>query len=216
MTDGGGSIKANMKANTDARIDAYIAQAAEFARPVLSHLRRLVHQACPEAEETIKWSHPAFLQDGKILCIFGAFKAHCTFGFWHQGMAAVIARDGGKAEAAMGQFGRITGLADLPDDQTLLGYLKQAAQLNASGKPARPRPASKPKAEPKIPADLKALLSANPKAADTFAKFSPGHRREYLEWITEAKREETRQKRLATAVQWLTEGKKRNWRYENC
>jgi uncharacterized protein YdeI (YjbR/CyaY-like superfamily) len=218
LTGGRASIKATMKAKPDSRIDAYIAQAPEFARPVLSHLRRLVHQACPKAEETIKWSHPAFLQDGKILCLFAAFKAHCTFGFWHQGMTAVIARDGGKAEAAMGQFGRITGLADLPDDRTLVGYLKQAALLNESGKPARPRPVTKSKAkpEPKVPADLAALLAQNSPAADTFAKFSPSHRREYLEWITEAKREETRQKRLATTIQWLTEGKKRNWQYENC
>ncbi len=205
-----------MKAKTDARIDAYIAQAAEFARPILKHLRQLVHQACPEVEETMKWSHPNFVSGGKILCNLAAFKAHCSFGFWHQDITALIARDGGKAEAAMGQFGRITSLADLPSDRTLLGYLKQAAQLNASGKPARPRPASKPKAEPEIPTDLKTLLSANPKAAEAFAKFSPSHRREYLEWITEAKREETRQKRLETTIQWLTEGKKRNWRYENC
>ncbi len=205
-----------MKAKTDARIDAYIAEAAEFARPILKHLRQLVHQACPKVEETMKWSHPNFVYGGKILCNLAAFKSHCSFGFWHQDLAAVIARDGGQAEAAMGQFGRITSLADLPGDRTLLGYLKQAAQLNESGKPARPRPASKPKAEPKIPTDLKTLLAAHPKAADTFAKFSPSHRREYLEWITEAKREETRQKRLETTIQWLTEGKTRNWRYKNC
>ena len=205
-----------MSAKTDARIDTYIAQAGEFARPILQHLRALVHQGCPAAEETMKWSMPCFQHASKILCIFGAFKEHCTVSFWHQDMAAVIAHDGGKSEAAMGQFGRITSLSDLPADRTLLSYIAQAAKLNESGKPARARPAPRTKTEPGVPDDLAALLRKNQKAAKTFAGFSPSHRREYLEWITEAKREETRQKRLATTLEWLAEGKKRNWRYENC
>ncbi len=205
-----------MKAKTDPRIDAYIAEAAEFARPILQHLRRLVHQGCPDVEETMKWSMPCFQHAGKILCNFASFKAHCSFGFWHKDMAALTARDGVNPDDAMGQFGRITRRTDLPDDQTLLGYIAQAAKLNESGKPARTKPAARPKAELKVPADLAARLRQNPKAAAAFENFSPSHRREYLEWITEAKREETRQKRLATTIEWLAEGKKRNWKYENC
>ncbi|HTH48489.1 MAG TPA: YdeI/OmpD-associated family protein [Candidatus Limnocylindria bacterium] len=205
-----------MKAKTDARIDAYIAEAGEFARPILRHLRKLVHQGCPAAEETMKWSMPCFQHAGKILCIFGAFKAHCTLGFWHKEMATIVAGEGAKSEAAMGHFGRITSLADLPDDPTLLGYIVQAAKLNESGKPARPRPAARPKTELKVPEDLATLLRKNPPAKAAFSAFSPSHRREYVEWITEAKREETRQKRLATTIEWLAEGKKRNWKYENC
>lgn len=205
-----------MKAKSDPRIDAYIAEAAEFARPILQHLRRLVHQGCPDIEETMKWSHPCFQHAGKILCNFASFKAHCSFGFWHQDMAVVTARDGFKTEDAMGQFGRITRRADLPDDKTLLGYITQAANLNESEKPARPKRPTRPKAELKVPPDLAALLRKNSKAAAAFENFSPSHRREYLEWITEAKREETRQKRLTTTIEWLTEGKKRNWKYEDC
>ncbi|HTI69268.1 MAG TPA: YdeI/OmpD-associated family protein [Candidatus Limnocylindria bacterium] len=204
-----------MKDQLDPRVDAYIAEAAPFAQPILRHLRQLVHQGCPAAKENIKWNHPHF-EYGGMFCHFAAFKAHCSFGFWHQEMMAVIAKDGGKSESAMGQFGRIATLEDLPDDRTLLRYIATAAKLNESGKPARPRPAPKPKVELVVPDDLAALLKKNKKAAATWDKFSYSHRKEYLEWITEAKREETRQKRLATTVEWLNEGKGRNWKYENC
>jgi len=203
-----------MKPKTDPRLDAYIAKSGEFARPILRHLRALIHESCPTVEETMKWSHPSFVLDGRILCGIAAFKAHCTFGFWHQEMQKVLERDLGKANDAAGLLGRITQVADLPDDATMRRYLKQAAALMASAAPARP--AGKPKPALAMPADLAAALKKNKAAGKAFENFSPSHRREYIEWITEAKREETRQKRLATALEWLAEGKPRNWKYMNC
>jgi len=200
-------------AATDPRVDAYIAKSAEFARPILRHLRALVHQACPEAQETIKWGMPSFTSHG-ILCGIAGFKAHCAFGFWRRGMTDVIARDGHKAEQAMGSLGRITSQADLPSDAAMVGYIRQAAKLNEAGGPARPKP--KPKQPLPMPADLSAALKKNMKAAKVFKDFSPSPRREYIEWITEAKRPETRSKRVATTIQWLAAGKRRNWKYENC
>jgi uncharacterized protein YdeI (YjbR/CyaY-like superfamily) len=202
--------------NADPRIDAYIGKAAGFAKPILRHLRKLVREACPEAEETMKWSSPAFVCRGKILCGMAAFKEHCTFGFWHQGMSAVLGADGEKSDAAMGSFGRVTSLDDLPSDNKMALYIKKAAALNESDAPARPRPAKRPAAPLTVPEDLAAGLKKNKAAAATFEKVSPSRRKEYIEWITEAKRDETRQKRLATTLEWLAEGKTRNWKYENC
>lgn len=205
-----------MKPQTDPRVDAYIAKSAAFAQPILKHLRALVHEAIPDIEETIKWSMPSFGRAGGIVCHVAAFKAHCALGFWHQGMAAVIGDHGSKADEAMGSFGRITSLADLPSDKTMLGYFKQAAKLGESDVPARPKPKAKPKSTTVAPDDLAAALKKNKAAAATFEKFSPSHRREYIEWITEAKRPETREKRLATTLEWLAEGKSRNWKYAAC
>lgn len=204
-----------MKSSRDPRIDAYIAKAAPFAQPILQHLREIVHRGCPDAEESIKWGMPSFGHAGKILCHMAAFKAHCAFGFWHQGMEAVVKRAKAAAEPAMGGFGRITAPSDLPDDKTLLGYVKAAAKLNESDEPGRARPTKKAKTLP-VPADLAAALKKNKTAAKTFGEFSPSHRKEYIEWITEAKREETRQKRLATTLDWLAEGKSRHWKHERC
>lgn len=205
-------------AHTDPRIDAKIEAAAPFARPILKHLRALVHEACPEAEETMKWGMPSFTRDGGILCIAGDFKAHCAFIFWHKDMKAVLGAAGEKAESAMGSPGKITSLADLPSDAAMLRYLKKAVELNASGAPARERPKAKAKAKAaeKVPPELAAALKKNRAAAAALEKFSPGHRREYIEWIAEAKREETKAKRVATAMEWLSEGKPRNWKYVNC
>lgn len=196
----------------DPRIDAYIARAAEFARPILQHLRTLVHTACPEAVETVKWRAPFFEYRGKPLCATLAFKAHCAFVFWHRGMKDVLGRDGAKADEAMGNLGRITRLADLPADKAMIRYVREAMKLTESGTPSRP-PKTK-KAEPKVPTDLAAALKTNKVATITFKNFSPSHRREYIEWIEEAKRPETRAKRLATTLEWLTAGKGRNWQYE--
>lgn len=203
-----------MKTKRDPRIDAFIGKSADFAQPVLRHLRELVHQGCPDVEETIKWGMPSFLHHG-ILCFTAAFKAHCTFGFWHRGMEKVIGRDGGKADTAMGNFGRIRSVADLPGDATMRRYIEAAARLNESGVPARPRSAAKPKEVVVIPPDLKSALAKKTKAARAFENCSPSHRREYVEWITGARRPETRQKRLATTLEWLAAGKSRNWKYEN-
>jgi uncharacterized protein YdeI (YjbR/CyaY-like superfamily) len=198
---------------TDPRVDAYIAKSAEFARPILRHLRALVHQACPEAEETIKWGMPSFVHHG-IICGMAGFKAHCAFGFWRRGLTDEIAKTGVKAEQAMGSLGRITSRKDLPGDRAMLGYIRKAAKLNEAGVRARPKPRPKP-ALP-VPADLAGALKKNAKAAKAFAAFSPSARREYIEWITEAKRPETRLARLTTTVQWVAAGQRRDWKYETC
>lgn len=201
---------------TDPRIDSYIAGSANFAKPILRHLRKLVHETCPDVEETLKWRSPTFLYRGKIMAGMAAFKGHCVFGFWHQGMEAVLGTNGQEADTAMGSLGRITSLEDLPSDRNMTAYIRKAAALHESGAPARPRPAKGPAAPLAVPADLAAALRKNKAAAAAFERFSPSHRREYIEWITEAKRDETRQKRLATTLDWLAEGKTRNWKYENC
>lgn len=206
-----------MSRPSDPRIDAYIAKSADFAQPILRRLRAWVHEGCPEATETIKWSGPHFEHAGSILCGMMAFKAHCAFGFWHQGMAKVLGGHGAKSDHAMGSFGRIASLDDLPDEKTFVRFVREAAKLNESGAPARPRPTpGRAKKEPPVPADLAAALKRNKAAAKTFAGLSPSQRREYIEWLTEAKREETRQKRLATTIAWLAEGKSRNWKYNRC
>jgi uncharacterized protein YdeI (YjbR/CyaY-like superfamily) len=194
----------------DPRVDAYIEKSAEFARPILSHLREVVHAACPQAEETIKWGFPHFTYQG-TLCSMASFKSHCAFGFW-KGEAVV--GTGAAAEKAMGQFGRITSLADLPPRKTLAAYVKKAKALNEAEGPGRPGPKRKERGEVEIPDDLRAALRTDRKARATFEAFPPSHRREYVEWITEAMRPETRAKRLATTLEWLAEGKGRNWKYE--
>lgn len=205
-----------MPVQADLRVDANIKKAAPFAQPILTHLRALVRQSCPDVVETVKWSHPSFVHDGKILCGMAAFKAHCSFGFWRQEMSAILAKHGHAGAEGMGSFGKLTSLADLPEDRTLAGYIKAAMDLNASDAPTRPRPTRKSKAEATVPTDLAAALKKNQPAAAAFEKFSPSHRREYVEWITEAKRDETRRKRLVTTIEWLAEGKPRHWKYMNC
>ncbi len=201
---------------TDPRIDAYIGKAAEFAKPILKHLRKMVRKGCPGAEETMKWSMPSFTYGGKILCGMAAFKEHCGFWFWHRGMSAVLRADGRKTAPGMGTFGRVTSLKDLPSDKKLALYIKKAAALNESDAPARPRPVKRSAPPLAVPEDLAAGLKKNKAAAATYEKFGPGRRKEYIDWITEAKRDETRQKRVATTLEWLAEGKSRNWKYENC
>ena len=186
-------------------VDAYIAKAAPFAKPILRHLRKLVHSGCPGVEETLKWSTPHFVYEG-MLCGMAAFKSHCAFGFWNGALAFPGRTD------AMGHFGRITSLADLPVDRVMIGYIREAARLNESGTklPLRARRVRKALA---IPADLVATLKKSPKARDTFESFSPSHKREYVEWITEAKAEATRKRRLDQAIAWMGKGKPRNWKY---
>ena len=195
----------------DPRIDTYIASRAEFARPILEHLRAAVHSACPEAEETMKWSMPHFTYKGELLAGMAAFKAHATFGFWRG--KEVLGETGAEREA-MGQFGRIESLDDLPEPEVLAALIRKAAPLTDQGV----RPSRKKSAKPpvEVPEDLRRALEAAPAAATTFEGFPESCRREYVEWITEAKRQETRDKRLAQAVEWMAEGKRRNWKYENC
>jgi uncharacterized protein YdeI (YjbR/CyaY-like superfamily) len=199
----------------DPRVDAYIAKAADFAKPILKHLRKLVHTACPEVEETLKWNMPAFTYKG-ILCGMAAFKEHCTFGAWKHSLIKVQLGAQGKSQEAMGQLGRVKSLNDLPADKTLLAYLGQAARLNEHGiKVERPR-RSAAKKELEVPDYFSAALKKNKKALDTFESFSRSHKKEYVEWVTEAKRDETRAKRVETSIAWLAQGKPRNWKYLNC
>jgi uncharacterized protein YdeI (YjbR/CyaY-like superfamily) len=191
---------------TDPRVDAYIAKSADFARPILTHIRKLVHKADPDVEESVKWGMPSFSHAG-IVCNMAAFKQHCAFGFWK----SKLVLDG--KDEAMGSFGRVTSLKDLPSDAKLLGYIRKAVKLNQEGVKAPVH--AKRKATPlRIPADLSKALKANPKAAATFKVLSTSHRNEYVEWVTGAKQQATREKRLVTALKWLTEGKNYNWRYE--
>jgi uncharacterized protein YdeI (YjbR/CyaY-like superfamily) len=197
----------------DKRVDAYIAKSADFARPILTHIRDIVHATCPDVEETMKWSFPHFMYKG-MLCSMASFKEHCAFGFWKSSLIATKRESDG--ENAAGQFGRITKLSDLPSKKILSGYIKGAMKLNDAG--VKPPSRSKPKSpkEVVVPEDLAGALKKNRQALAAFEKFSPSHKREYIEWITEAKTEATRTRRLETAVQWMAEGKPRNWKYMNC
>ena len=196
----------------DPRVDAYIDKSADFAKPVLIHIRKLVHKACPEIQETMKWSFPHFDHKG-MLCSMAAFKQHCAFGFWKQ---SLLEQDAFPAEkTAMGSFGRINSVKDLPPDKVMISLIEQAAELNEKGiKVAKKK--TDEKKELVVPKDLTAALSKNKTAKAAFEKFSYSHRKEYVQWIEEAKTEATRNKRLATTVEWLSEGKSRNWKYENC
>lgn len=195
----------------DSRIDAYIAKAAPFAQPILEHVRRRVHAAAPDAVETMKWSAPGFTIDGKILLMMAAFKQHAALNFWRGQELR-----GDKANAdAMGQFGKLTSVKDLPSDAELDRLIRAAAELaKAAPAPRQVKHAPKPAAE--LHPDFTAALEANPKARATLDGFSPSARREYVDWIAEAKQDATRAKRIADAVQWLSEGKKRHWKYQDC
>jgi uncharacterized protein YdeI (YjbR/CyaY-like superfamily) len=196
---------------SDPRIDAYIAKAAPFAQPILSHVRARVHAAAPDAQETIKWSAPSFTVDGKILLMMAAFKAHAALNFWR---GQEIGDKQPKA-GAMGQFGKLTSVDDLPSDKEFDALIREAADL-AKTAPAPRKAKHEPKAAAQIHPDFAKALAANPKAKAVLDGFSPSARRDYVEWISEAKQEATRAKRIATAVEWLAESKKRHWKYENC
>ena len=194
-----------------AAFDAYIAKSANFAKPILTRLREIVHAACPHAEEEMKWSHAHFGYKG-LLCGMAAFKAHCTFGFWlHDKVVAAVGKE---SAAALEKCNRLTSVDELPSKKVLTACIKAAMKLNDEGvKLSRPK---KTKPELTVPDDLKKALKANSRAQATFDDFSPSKKREYVEWITEAKTDETRQRRLVTAIEWISEGKPRNWKYMNC
>jgi len=194
----------------DPRVDAYIAKSADFAQPILAHLRALVHEVCPHAEETLKWRMPAFLHNGRILCGLAAFKQHASFWFW-RGMNVTAGWD---AKDGMGAFGRLTSLKDLAPRKELVAHLEKAMQFAEAGAKFVVANKKVPKPAPKTPDDFAAALKKNKKALAVYEGFSPSCRREYVEWIGEAKREETRAKRLAQAVEWIAEGKQRNWKYQ--
>ena len=197
----------------DKRVDAYIAKSAGFAQPILREIRGIVHQACPEVEETMKWSFPHFDYKG-MLCSMAAFKEHCAFGIWKSKL--VLDPADNRSKDAMGQFGRITSLKELPPRRVLIGYIHRAMELNDQGiKVTRPKPAGEKK-ELIVPSYFLSAGKKNKKALTTFNGFPYSKKKDYVTWVTEAKSEETRNKRLETSVEWLAEGKSRNWKYEKC
>ena len=203
-------------ANLDPKVDAYIAKAAPFAQPVLEHLRELVHTACPDVEEAIKWSMPFFVYKGQILGNMAAFKAHCSFGLWGGDVKATMRKDGVLSDEGMGRLGKITSVKELPKKKDLVGYVHEVVAFIEDGGKTMQRKPREAKPEAEVPAELAAALKKNKGAAKVFAEFSPGCRREYVDWIVEAKRAETKEKRVAQAVEWIAEGKQRNWKYQNC
>jgi uncharacterized protein YdeI (YjbR/CyaY-like superfamily) len=198
--------------NKDPRVDAYIEKSADFAKPILTHLRKLVHKASPKLSETVKWGMPAFEYKG-LVCGLAAFKEHCTFGFWKESLLDFSGFSSEKT--AMGSFGRITSKKDLPPDDTIVELVQQAVELNEKGIKVAKKPVPSKK-ELVVPDYLTAALQKNRAAQTTFENFPYSCKKEYIQWITEAKTEPTREKRLATTVEWLAEGKRRNWKYENC
>lgn len=199
----------------DPRIDAYIIGSADFAKPILKHLRKLVHQACPDVEETIKWDFASFDYKGPF-CSMASFKQHCVFGFWKSRLLKdpgnYLGERFNQGGEAMGNMGRITSLKDLPPDRVIVNFIRQAKKLNDDGVKLPPRP-QKPKTKLITPSYLESALKKNKKAHAAYNGFSYSHKKEYVEWLREAKTEETRKKRLKTALDWMAEGKVRNWKY---
>jgi len=196
-------------ARKDPRVDAYIAKAQPFARPILTHIRAVVLSASAELEETFKWGHPAFMYKG-IVCIMAGFKQHVTLGFAKSKL--LLDANGVPAGEAWGQFGRLTAIDELPAKRELVGYVKRAMKLNEDG--VVPKRATRPRVTIAMPPAFKAALAKSAKAKTFFAALPPSHQREYLEWVTEAKTDATRDKRIATTIEWLTAGKRRNWKYD--
>jgi uncharacterized protein YdeI (YjbR/CyaY-like superfamily) len=203
------------------KVDAYIAKSKPFAQPILKAIRELVHKACPGVVETIKWSRPFFEYKDVILGNMSAFKEHCSFGFWGEEISAVL-RDAKVLQPdAMGSLGRLTRIDDLPADKQMLSLLRQAVAFIDNGQytspiAARQRVVKAPTPPPEAPPEFTKALKANKKASAAFAAFSPSCKKEYIEWIADAKREETRDKRISTAIDWISEGKQRNWKYQSC
>lgn len=198
----------------DPRVDAYIAAAQPFAQPLLSHIRATMHRHCADMVETIKWGFPVFTYKGTIVATLAAFKAHASLGFWYGEM---VTGDTGHDGPGMGSFGRLTVIADIPDDAALCSMIvKSMALVDTGAKPAHKQKPSAPKPEAQVPPALAAALSAHQKAQAVWDAFAPGQRREYCAWIDEAKRDETRNRRVGEAVAWIADGKSRNWKYQNC
>ena len=201
----------------DPRVDGYIAKSADFAKPILTHLRKLIHDTCPTVQETIKWSFPHFEYKGpadrspRVLCSMASFKQHCAFGFWYAERGPMSGNS--QPREAMGQYGRITSLADLPKEKELVKQIKDAIKLHDAGVKPRAVARTTGKKELEIPDYFLTALKKNKKALATFEQFSYSNKKDYLDWITEAKTDETRKKRLENAIEWMSEGKSRNWKY---
>jgi len=194
-------------------VDAYIAKSADFAKPILNHIRELVHKTCPDVEEKMKWSMPFFDYKGEMLCHMAAFKQHAVMSFWKASlMKDPILMANASSEVSMGHLGKITSLKDLPADKKIIAWIKEAMLLNDKGiKVAKPKPAEKK--ELVVPDYFTKALNKNKVAKKNFEAFAYSHKKEYLQWITEAKTEETRGKRMASAIEMISEGKSRNWKY---
>lgn len=197
----------------DERIDAYIEKSADFAKPILTHLRKLVHEASPEITETMKWSMPFFDYKGTV-CNMAAFKQHCSFGFWKASLMNDSHKIMTESSEAHGQLGQIKSLDDLPSDEILIAYIKQAIELNEKGVKVQTKAKPTEKKELVIPEFLVSALEENSSASEHFENFSYSKKKDYVEWLNDAKTETTRQKRLADAIEWISEGKSRNWKYE--
>ena len=196
----------------DPRVDAYIAKQKDFAQPILAHIRELVHALCPKAEEEIKWGAPFFMYSGAPMCQMAAFKEHAALGFWKASLIEGMPPNANNGGDSAGNFGRLKTVKDVPSRKVLAPLIKAAMRLNEEGVAVPRNKMAKP--EPEMPAELLAALAKNKKAKSAFDGFPPSHRREYIEWIAEGKREETRAKRVAQAVEWMAEGKSRNWKYQ--
>ena len=206
-------------AHHDPRVDAYIEKSADFAKPILEHLRELIHTACPDVEEAWKWSFPCFIYHGAIMCNMAAFKEHASFGFWKASIMDDTDKilNVGEGKDGMGHLNKLYSLKDLPKDAVLKKYIKAAMKLNEAGvKITRPKPTDKDKKELKTPDYLTKELKKNKQAEKVFNDFSYSNKKEYIDWFEEAKTDATRDKRLAQAIEWIAEGKSRNWKYKNC
>lgn len=208
-------IKLTGMAKNKNGIDTYIEKSADFAKPILMHIRELVHTACPEVEEKLKWGMPHFDYKGEMMCSMAAFKQHAVFGFWKAAlMKDPVLVETAKSEVAMGHLGRLTSLKDLPSDRKMTAWIKEAMLLNDKGIKLSAKPKSTSKKEITIPDYFVKALGKNKKAKQAFNNFSYSYKKDYVEWLTEAKTEETRDRRMATALEWIAEGKGRNWKYE--
>ncbi len=204
-------------AKKEKKIDAYIDKSADFAKPILNHIRELVHKACPDVEEKVKWGMPFFDYKGEMLCHMASFKQHAVMGFWKASlMKDPVLVENAKSETAMGHLGRITSLKEMPTDKKITAWIKEAMQLTDKGikLPPKEKPSEKEKKELTVPDYFTKAISKNKKAKQAFENFAYSHKKEYLAWITEAKTEDTRNKRMATALEWMAEGKSRLWKYE--
>jgi uncharacterized protein YdeI (YjbR/CyaY-like superfamily) len=199
--------------NYNEKVDAYIAKAQPFAQPILEHLRELIHKVCPAVEEKIKWGMPFFDYKGEMMCHIASFKQHAVMGFWKGAlMSDPTLMQNASAEASMGHLGKITSLKDLPSGKKLVGYIKEAMKLNEDGIKIVKKPVAK--AAYVVPDYITAAIKKNKKAFATWEAFAPSHKKEYAQWIHEAKTDATKEKRMAQTIEWLIEGKQRNWKYQ--
>ncbi|WP_428071186.1 YdeI/OmpD-associated family protein [Chryseobacterium gambrini] len=195
------------------KVDEYIEKSQDFAKPILNYIRETVHEFCPDAEEAIKWKFPTFLYKGKILCSMVAFKQYCSMGFWlHDEMTSLKEFETEAEKTNMFSLGKITETENLPSKPQLKKMIVEAMELTDMG--VTLKKATPSKTETEVPDYFQNALNENKKALEIFKKASPSFRKEYINWIAEAKTESTRNKRMDQALEWISEGKGRNWKYE--